>query len=156
MEDQQIPSTSNQLENFFNISFDTATRAQVKQAAVWAKIITMCAFIGYGIALIVAFFGKQVSSEELEGIRVSTIGRASTVISTLITVAIGTAINYFLYRFAVSTAKGMDSMDNMSTNEGFNSLRIYFKILGILLIIGLCFAALAVLIFLASYGLRGR
>ncbi|GGB24612.1 hypothetical protein [Puia dinghuensis] len=146
MEDQQTFSASNSLDNFFNIAFDTTTRAQIKQAAVWAKVCTLCAFIGYGVALVVAIFGNRVlSTDTEEAVQISASFRTGNIIGVIITSGIGAIINFFLYRFAVATARGMDSMDSIKTNEGFNSLRIYFKIYGILLIIGLSLAVLAVL-----------
>jgi hypothetical protein len=152
MEEQQHPPVSQDLENFFNIAFDGATRAQIRQAAVWAKIATLCTFIGYGITLIVAFIGRPEYRIQTNGTEVTRTVTHTSIFGTLITVAIGTWINYFLYRFAVSSIRSIDSMDGVSANEGFNNLRTYFKILGICLIIALCFAALAVVIILASIG----
>jgi len=142
MENQQTPTESSSLDNFFNISFDESTRAQVRKAAQWARICALCTFIGYGITLITVFFGKSASVDsELGGAY-----RAGSIIGSLIVVAVGVWIYLFLYRFATATAKGMDAMDSIKTNEGFDSLRRFFKILGILLIIGLSIAALAILI----------
>lgn len=151
MENQQLPPESQSLDNFFNIAFDASLRAQIRQAAVWAKICTLSAFIGYGIALVVAFFGQY--SPEIEAMEGNFV-RTTSVVSALVTTAFGTLINYFLYRFAVATIRGMDSMDNVKANQGFNSLRIYFKICGILLIIVLSLGALAFL--LAIIGGLGR
>ncbi|HXO75869.1 MAG TPA: hypothetical protein VN824_11550 [Puia sp.] len=142
MEEQQISPVSQDLDNFFNIAFDGVTRAQLRQAAVWAKISTICAFIGYGVSLISAVIVSYASSLSILG--------------TLVAVALGTWVNYFLYRFAVSTIRGIDSMDSVRANEGFNNLRTYFKILGICLIVGLCLAALAILGFLAGLGAVSR
>jgi hypothetical protein len=153
MEDQQLPPESNQLDNFFNIAFDASTRAQIRQAAVWAKICSLCAFIGYAIALIVTIFGRQGYSAETEGIGVSGSFQTGTFLGSLITTAIGVIINYFLYRFAEATVRGMDTMDSVKTNEGFNNLRIYFRICGILLIIGLSFALLVILFAVIGFGL---
>ena len=153
MENQQIPSESSSLDNFFNISFDEATRAQVRKAAQWARICTLCAFIGYGITLIVTFFGRQTTSftETEEGIRISSYTRAGSIIGSIISIGIGVLINYFLYRFATATAKGMDAMDSIKANEGFDNLRIYFKILGIILIIVLSILALFLLFSLLRF-----
>lgn len=140
MENQQLLPESPSLDNFFNIAFDASMRAQIRQAAVWAKICTLSAFVGYVIVLVVAFFGQY--SPELESIEGNSL-RTMSVVSALISTAFGAIINYFLYRFAVATIRGMDSMDNVKTNEGFNNLRIYFKIYGIILIIVLSLAALA-------------
>jgi len=146
MENQQIPTESSSLDNFFNISFDEATRGQVRKAAQWARICALCTFIGYGVSLIVTIFGKQTAlPESEEGIHVSSAYRAGTIFGSLLVVAIGVWVYYFLYRFATSATKGMDAMDSMTTNEGFDSLRRFFKIASILLIIGLSLVALVVL-----------
>jgi len=137
MENQQIPTDSSSLDNFFNISFDEATRGQVRKAAQWARICALCTFIGYGVSLIVTFFGRQTELTETEsGIQITSAYRAGAILGSLLVVGIGVWIYYFLYRFAISTAKGMDTMDSIKTNEGFDSLRRFFKIVGILLIIG--------------------
>jgi len=144
MENEQIPPASPSLDNFFNISFDTATRAQVRQAAVWAKICALCAFAGYAIALIVAFFGRLNNLTDIEGAQLGASFRSGSILGAILSAVIGVFINYFLYRFAVSTIKGIDAMDNVATNDGFNHLRRYFRILGILIIIALCFLVLGI------------
>lgn len=160
MEDQQSTPATNQLDNFFNIPLDAATRSQIKQAAQWARICSLCAFIGYAISLTVLFIGSRISTaagfDSEEGQRIVGMVRATTIVFALITTAIGVIINLFLYRFAMAASRGMDAMDNHTTNDGFNSLRKYFKINGILLIIGLCIAGLGILGLLAGLGAAGR
>jgi hypothetical protein len=156
MEDQQIPPASGHLDNFFNIAFDDGVRAQVRSAASWARICALCAFIGYGVALIVAVFGVSATTIGSENIRMSGFSRIGSIFGALISVAIGTFINYFLYRFATAATKGMDAMDSVKANEGFNDLRTYFKILGIILIIVLSFCALAILVLVAGAGTLTR
>lgn len=155
MEEQQIPTESNPLENFFNIAFDAGLRTQIRQAAVWARICALCAFIGYVIALIVAIFGQQAAfADSTEGSNIGNMVRLGRIGTVLISIILGGIINYFLYRFAVATIKGMNGQDTLKANEGFNNLRIYFKICGVLLIIVLCLAALGVLVLLATLGGR--
>ena len=150
MENEQIPPASDALDNYFNISFDTTIRAQIRQAAIWAKVYALCAFIGYGIALIVAFFGRVIPFSSSLGIddnpafsEAMSSFRTSRIIAAVLTAAVGVFINYFLYRFSVSTVNGIDAMDNVTTNQGFGHLRRYFRILGIILIIVLSFMVLA-------------
>ncbi|MBS1604138.1 MAG: hypothetical protein JST42_15835 [Bacteroidetes bacterium] len=152
MEEQQISPVSQDLDNFFNITFDTATRRILRQAAVWAKVATICAFSGYGVTLIIAFVGRPQYTLQSDGSFVTTRATGAGIFSAIITVAVGSFINYFLYRFAVAAIRGVDAMDSVRANEGFNNLRTYFKILGICIIIGLCFLALAVLVFFAGMG----
>lgn len=154
MEDQHQPDI-NPLDNFFNISFDASARGQLKQVALWAKICTLCAFIGYGIAMIVAIFGHKDYSLEAGENSFGAYARARSgtlTIWTILTVLGGVIINYFLYRFAIAAERGVQSMDPLKVNEGFNNLRIYFKILGILLIICLVVVVLGILIGLANLG----
>jgi hypothetical protein len=147
MENQDQPEIiHNELDNFFNLSFDANAREQLKQISLWAKICTLSTFAGYVISLVVAIFGHKDYSMEAEGFSFGGYIRSGTSIgSVLFTILVGGIINYFLYRFAVDVGQGVQSMDNMKLNTGFNNLRIYFKIFGIILIIVF---SLLVLIFL--------
>ena len=71
---------------------------------------------------------------------------AGFVIGVLFVIGVGGTINYFLYRFAIAAAQGVETMDPSKLNEGLGSLRTYFKIYGILLLIVLAFVGLGVLV----------
>jgi len=147
MDSQPTPQTTNSLDNFFNVSLDAATRSQIRQAAVWARVTAICAFGAYAITLIVAFFGRVAALDDSAiGIEVNDSFRINRIIGALITAVIGVIINLFLYRFSQSTIRGIDAMDNVLTNDGFNQLRRYFKILGILLIVAFSLVILGILI----------
>lgn len=146
MEEQQIPPSS-PLDNFFSVAFDENTRRHIRTAAQWARIVALCAFIGYAISLVVVFFGRVSETVEYGGYTTRS-SRAGSIIGALIATVIGVIINFFLYRFADSTVKGMDAMDSIRSNDGFNNLRIYFKIYGIIIIIVLSFIVLGVIFFL--------
>jgi hypothetical protein len=137
MENQDQPEIiHNALDNFFNLSFDANAREQLKQISLWAKICSLSAFAGYVISLVVAIFGHKDYSMEAEGFSFGGYIRSGTSIGgVLFTILAGGIINYFLYRFAAEIGQGVQSMDNMKLNTGFNNLRIYFKIFGIILII---------------------
>lgn len=157
MENQHIPDPSNALDNFFSIAFDETTRTHIRSAANWAKIIALCAFTGYGLSLVAALFAPSYRyAVGSEGLHIENLARTSNLFGVMITIIIGGFINFYLYRFATATVKGMDAMDGVKTAEGFNSLRIYFKIYGVLLIIVLSLAVLFVLFFLIGMGLAGR
>jgi hypothetical protein len=153
MENQQSPPASSPLDNFFNLVFDETTRTQIRTAAQWARISALCAFIGYGVALIVAIFGQQGELVQGEGFRFGGVSRVGNVLGTLIAAGIGVFINYFLYRFATAAAQGMNAMDSVRTNEGFNNLRIYFRVLGIIIIILLSLMVLIFLFAIISIGM---
>jgi hypothetical protein len=122
----------NPLDNFFNISFDTGAREQLRKIALWSKICSLSAFAGYLISLVVAIFGHKDYSMEAEGFTVGGYIRSGSSLPGVLTSAVlGGIINYFLYRFAVSVGEGVKRSDALKINTGFNSLRVYFKILGI-------------------------
>lgn len=152
MEDHPIPPASSPLDNFFNIAFDESIRSQIKKAAQWAKICALCAFVSYGVALIVAIFGRSAGSLDTDNAPLNGFARTGAILGALLSAAIGIFINYFLYRFATSTARGMDALDSVKTNEGFNDLRTYFKILGVIIIIVLGLFALGIVIGVMSIG----
>jgi Family of unknown function (DUF5362) len=137
MENQDEPEIiHNALDNFFNLSFDANAREQLKQISLWGKICSLSAFAGYVISLVVAIFGHKDYSMEAEGFSFGGYVRSGTSIgNVLLTILAGGIINYFLYRFAADLGQGVRSMDNMKLNTGFNNLRIYFKIFGIILIV---------------------
>ncbi|HTQ28764.1 MAG TPA: hypothetical protein VMI35_11570 [Puia sp.] len=147
------------LEKFFDISFDNSSREHIKTIATWARIMAICAFAGYVLVLIVAFFGKLKRTEiiDAEGYtRITTSSRAGTILATLIAVAIGSLLNYFLYRFSVAAKEGVTGMNQLKLNEGLGELKTYFKILGILLIIGLSAFVIAILFAILATGMGSR
>ena len=156
MENYNEPKPINELDNFFNISFDTAACEQLKQIALWAKVIVWCTFIGYAISLIVAIFGRTVGTEtiQVEGLTFyNYIHSDRSIVGTLVSILIGCAINYFLLRFAYATAEGVQRLEAHTVSTGFNNLRIYFKIFGVILIIALSLMALFIVIFMIGFGL---
>ncbi len=155
MENQDLPENSNQLDNFFGISFDAEAWGLLRQIALWAKICALCAFIGYGAVLIIAIFGHKDYTLETEGFSVGAyVRKGGTIAGALISMLIGGFINYFLYRFANAIGRGVKTMDSLALNEGFDNLRIYFKIFGVLLIIFLSLVALGILIAVIALGRR--
>jgi hypothetical protein len=145
----------NQLDNFFHISFDNSSRESLRKIAIWARVCAICAFLGYLIALLFAFFGKS-PAENAEGMGFgAAMGRGSLIAGAFISAIIGGAINYFLYKFAVDAKAGIENMDQVKLNEGLSSFKTYFKIVGIILLIALILMALFMVIAIISFGVRG-
>src|SRR5579863_1266621 len=137
----------NKLDSFFKISFDEDAREQLKTIVLWARICAICAFISYTVALIVAIFGKTVSSTYSEqSYQVTSYLRTWTIASALISGIIGFAVNYFLYRFTADAKQGLEAVDQVKLNEGLINLKTYFKIIGILFLILLIIVVLVILI----------
>jgi uncharacterized membrane protein SpoIIM required for sporulation len=130
--------------SFLKVTFDDNAREQLKTIALWAKICALCAFVSYAIALIVAFFGRTRTAAfgGDENAVVTSTAKVTAIAGAIISAAIGFAINYFLYRFATDTKKGLDGIDQVKLNEGLVNLKTYFKILGIILLIALIICGL--------------
>ena len=118
MEDQH------KTESIFNVTLDQEAKSLLKTTTVWAKIVAIAAFAQVGLSLVSAFIGKNSTAEMVGAIFGSMIG---AVISIL--------LNVFLYRFSQKTADAISSSNQQLFAEGINSLRTYFKISGIVLII---------------------
>jgi hypothetical protein len=129
-----------------DLSFDEAARSHVRAAATWARIVAIVAFISYAINLLVAFAGTTPQLEEASSAFGGSASRTSQIAGTLITVIIGVIINLFLLRFANNAKEAVDKLSQGSLENGFNALSVYFKILGILLIIAMVFVVLAMLL----------
>jgi hypothetical protein len=125
MESQEQPEPVSDLDNFFRINFDGVSREQLKQIAVWAKICSIAGMLGYVIQLYQWLFGH------------SRFGGGRGVLGVLLYLVIiggGGVVNYFLFRFAVAVSRGVANTDALHVNSGFNSLRLYFRAAGMLVI----------------------
>lgn len=117
-------------EHLFGLSISEETKQELKTLATWARITAIAAFVGYGLGLIVAFIGKRSGDFEVSGA-----AKVGNIIGAIIALAIGVALNLYLFNFAKSTLASIHSADANSLENGFHNLRMYFKFLGILFII---------------------
>ena len=136
-----------QQEDLFDVEVDSIAKKHILDIVTWAKIVAITAFISYGLSLVVAIFGNSVS----EGGFATSTGRASTIAGTLVVVIIGVILNIFLFKFAKDAKNGVEYTNQYSLENGFNSLRIYFKTLGILAII---FISIGLLLLLLTQGIQ--
>jgi hypothetical protein len=128
--DQQAeqPGVVNDLDNFFNISFDSVVCDQLRQCSFWAKVVAISSFAGYLVVLYLWLFGHGGVS--LSGAMIILLGVAL--------VGGGVTANWYLYRFAAKIGRGVGSLDAVPVNQGFGGLRQYFKIAAIVMIVDIC------------------
>jgi hypothetical protein len=143
MENQEQAEPVTDLDNFFHLSFDAISRDQLKQIAMWAKICSITGLIGYLIQLYEWLFGHSRLGSNFGG---GFLG----VVFILFFVGGGGVINYYLYRFAAAVSRGVQNTDALHVNNGFNSLRLYFRTAGILAIIIICVLFIGFLVGLLS------
>ena len=154
MENQTSSKPGADIDNLFGISFDVISIDHLKRLSLWAKITSLCAFTSYIFTLVAAFFGHTPASALTDDntAAATTMVKTSNVVGAFLVVIIGGAINFFLYQFAVAVGKGARAMDPLKVNSGFDSLRIYFKIISILVIIVLAIVVLALVVALLARG----
>lgn len=140
MENPDQPELTNELDNFFNLSFDAIGRDHLKQIALWSKIASIAALVSYAILLYLAIFGHSLLAS----------GNVLSLLLNLTVVGGGATVNYFLYRFATAVNRGVQNTDALYVNSGFNSLRLYFKTAGILAIIVLSLLLIAIIVVVLS------
>lgn len=145
MENPEQPELTNELDNFFNLSFDAIGRDHLKQIALWSKIASIAGLVSYAILLFLAIFGHTRLGS----------GNFWSLLLNVTVVGGGATVNYFLYRFATAVNRGIQNTDALYVNSGFNSLRMYFKTAGILAILVLCLFAIVIIgiVFSAMRGL---
>lgn len=137
-----MENSSHNQPDIFEVEFDHSAKEQLQNAASWAKLIAILSFVSYGVSLVAAFLGKETS---LTGRAERSTGSLNLV-TTLVTVLIGGAIAYFLYKFARKTNDGLQKLGQADLEEGFSALRYYFKIQGILMIILVVVVILGVIV----------
>jgi len=117
-------------DEIIDAPFSQKLKDNMRSAATWGRISAIVSFISAGLSL-------------LESLR------RGNIFGSFITAAISVTIAIYLFNFGNQTKKGLDNIDQPELEEGLNSLRRYFKILTILLIVGLSLG-LIVVIYYAS------
>jgi small-conductance mechanosensitive channel len=136
---------TNNESDLFSFRIDERAKETLRSIASWAIIIVITTVIGYVIGLIAALKPKPETVLFREGFGGSAADSHTTLGSVIFSMIIGLVITWFLYQFGVLTKRGVDKLSQNDLNRGFASLKIYFMIIGILIIIGFAFVLLAVL-----------
>jgi len=134
--------------SIFDLSINETAKDHLRKTANWAMIIVICAVVGYVFTIVKALQPRSVFQES-EGFG-SSITEAGNITGAIIEIVIGLVINYFLFQFANLTRKGINGMSQPDLNAGFNNLKVYFIIVGVLVILFLVIVVLAVIGFSAS------
>lgn len=119
--------------DIFGFGFDDQAKAILLGIARWTKIVAIVAFTSYGVSLVAQLLTSNAGASD-------TLSRASRMggfIGSVIVAAIGIVINVYLYRFSNEIVDGVNLKSQTSVDNAFGSLKTYFQIIGILLIIGL-------------------
>ncbi len=124
----------------FDLEIDEKSKANLLLAAKHAKNLTISVFVLLAIALLAiigfSFFGNVFGKSALSSL--FEIGGYSVFLLFFFLIVCIIAILFFnlLLSFSKKTSSGLNNNDIVELTSGFNSLKIYFIISGVVMILG--------------------
>ncbi len=132
MEQEQTP------DKILDVEIDMISRDHLKTITIWARIMAVVGFINLGLTLIRLLVNPDSNN---------TMALVGMLFFVLIYLAIMTLLYVFLLRFANRTSASLNTQNQEQFNSGIGSLATYFKVLGIIIIVGLGLVAVFLLLF---------
>jgi hypothetical protein len=143
----------------FELQIDHNGSAYLKEAARWAKFLAIVGFVFCALYVIVSLFaGALMSSFSTLAGPAGAGMRGGGAFITVLYILI--AVLYFfpclyLYNFASKAQVALRSNDQEQLNLSLKNLKATFRFMGILTIIGLCFALLGIIVVIIGFGAAG-
>jgi hypothetical protein len=138
------------------LHIDASSRLFLQQTTTWAKFLAIFGFVMCGLIVIAAFFmGSIISSYMSMGVgddSLPSMGMFGGFI-TVFYLALAVLLffpNLYLLNFANKMQVALGSDDQPTLTQSFKFLRAYYRYIGIMLIVLICFYFLVFLIMLAS------
>jgi hypothetical protein len=134
--------------SLFELQIDHNATAYLKEAARWAKFLSIVGFVFCGLMIIIGIFAGSIftfifSRMNPEGFGGAGVGVFFTVIYILLA-----ALNFFpclyTYNFATKAQTALRNNDQEQLNLSLKNLKSLYRFLGILMIIVLGFYAIAI------------
>jgi small-conductance mechanosensitive channel len=151
MEEKSLNNLNTQSPGLFELGLDENGKASLRNASVIGGIAAIFGIVNVGLGVVKFFISKaRPAPEGFESYRTNTSTGGGSIISILISLTIGFLLFYFLNKFSNQVKTGLATSNSPLITEGFGNLANYFKTVGIILIIVLCFIVLAVLAGLAG------
>jgi hypothetical protein len=149
------PQNPQEESSLFGITIDPVGKGHLAEAAKWANFLAILGFIFLGLFVVMAIFGGTFlattfgrnSRYNSDFGAESPSGFAIALIAYYLVVALLAFFAYlFLYRFAVNMKMALRTNSQDLLNRSFQNLKIMYRYIAILTIIGLSFCVLAILI----------
>jgi heme/copper-type cytochrome/quinol oxidase subunit 2 len=143
----------------FSLTIDPTTKANLSEAARWARFLAIVGFVFLGMIVVFGFFVSAMVS------RVGMVDDGTGLGAVAGFAGIGMAIMYiivaliwffpllFTYRFAGQMRGALNSNDQELLNSSFLNLKSTFRYLGVITIISLVFLALSLIFGVAGLAL---
>ena len=144
-------------ENLLNndLQIDSIAYTHLKETAMWARFLGIVGFILSGLLVIVAIFagtliGKMMQAGPYSNAGTANLGGGFITVIYLIIAGISFLMSLLVFRFGTRTRNALLSTDQGSLNAGLGSLKIMFRVYGIVTIIYLGFVAIAMIVGIAA------
>ena len=141
-------------ENLLNtdLQVDAASHTHLKEAAMWARFVSIFGIVISVILAIAAFFVGSFltnlggnSPYSRYGSDSAAMGAGMITVIYLIAAIICFIMSLYLFRFATKMKAALLSGDQILLNQSFQNLKVYFRIIGIITAIYLVIIVLAIL-----------
>lgn len=130
----------------------------LKTSANWAKLIGICGFVLTGIVVVFGIIGSFAQTRMPDQmIPANTMNPMIQIAILLISALLSFFVYLFLYNFGCKAKRGLENAQKEDFEEGIENLKIFFKYMGILTLIGISIFALTILISIitAAAGIYG-
>jgi uncharacterized membrane protein YidH (DUF202 family) len=125
----------NQTHLFTDLGFDHTAKQHILSIASWAMVIVAVAVIGYVLNIMQILSGTKEAVVRSEGFDMADTLSGNNTTSSIAGILIGLLINFFLYRFARMARNGINGLNQNELTKSFNSLKLYFVIMSVILIV---------------------
>jgi hypothetical protein len=136
----------------FGLTIDNTGKNYLSEAARWARFISIVGFIFLALFVVLAIFGGAflsqmfMKSSNMYGNEMGGSFAIGIVIYYLIVAFIGFFMYLFLYRFGNKMKAALATNNQDLLNGSFLNLKLLYRYLGIIMIIGLAFVVIGLLV----------
>ena len=152
-----------QNQPLFSLTIEPITKAHLVDAAKWARFLAIAGMVLLAIALLFAFLTATVWANRdnmrfgidgREGMELTTATRIGYLVFTIVALAVAFFPLLFLLQFSskLRTALAANQQDDL--NVAFQSLKKYFRYVGIILLIIVAIYALTFILAILAVGGR--
>ena len=136
--------------DFKEVCIDEQTKTYLKEIAMWSKFLAILGFIKFGFLLVYAIVFPLIS-HKLEAYFDYNLPSIGIILFFLFMAALVYFPSNFLYCFARYTKRALKQNDQDIMRHAFQSLKAYYRYVGILLIIMLCMYPVAIITAILIY-----
>ena len=128
---------------FGDLNVDGEAKTILQSTIKWAKIAAIVGLISAGLMLFISLSNIiRYSGSQL----LSLATRVTLIFIIPVSIAM-VVLNILLVRFAASTTGGLDNNNQTAFNQGTGFLKMYFKALGVIIIVVICLVVVLMIAF---------